>query len=229
MAGSSCSFSGMTTAPWASMRSVISNRQRRGTSTAGASWNRSYRSTREERRSSSRSRKPLVPMKPARAPLCSSRALVTTVVAWARSETPAGSIPCWARPWPMPRNTAWPKSCGVVRTLAIPMRPLSSSTRATSVKVPPMSMPIRQAMSRSPSVWFNCGPRFRPAFVGSACAPDRCCGVSFAIWRLDASVWMIGLARYGGGLVWRPGRQMPRVGGFRPGPFHEIRCTWAEV
>ena len=46
----------------------------------------------------------------------------------------------------MPSITAWPKSCGVVSTLAMPIRPLVSSTMATSVKVPPISMPIRQAM-----------------------------------------------------------------------------------
>ena len=40
-AGSSSSASGVTTSPCASIRSVISNRQRRGTSTAGASCSRS--------------------------------------------------------------------------------------------------------------------------------------------------------------------------------------------
>ena len=49
-------------------------------------------------------------------------------------------------PCRMPSITAWPKSCGVVGSLAIAMRPVASSTSATSVKVPPMSMPIRHAM-----------------------------------------------------------------------------------
>ena len=36
-------------------------------------------------------------MKPARAPLCSSSALVTTVVACDSSDTSAGSMPCWSQ------------------------------------------------------------------------------------------------------------------------------------
>src|SRR5262249_16932643 len=43
------------------------------------------------------------------------------------------------------------RSLGVVGTLATPIWPLASSTSATSVKVPPISTPIRQAMPRSPS------------------------------------------------------------------------------
>ena len=114
------------------------------------SWNRSYRSARDDRRSSSRSRKPRVAMKPHLAPLFSSSALVTTVVACDSRVTSAGSIAFSASPWRMPSITPWPKSRGVVRTLAMPMRPLSSSTIATSVKVPPISMPIRQAIHLAP-------------------------------------------------------------------------------
>ena len=52
---------------------------------------------------------------------------------------------------------------GVVGTLATPMRPLSSSTKATSVNVPPMSTPIRQAMpSVRPFGSRNCA-RLTPA------------------------------------------------------------------
>src|SRR5262245_31007113 len=42
------------------------------------------------------------------------------------------------------------RSFGVVGTLATPICPLASSTSATSVKVPPISTPIRQAMPRLP-------------------------------------------------------------------------------
>ena len=89
---------------------------------------------------------PRVATKPARAPLFSSSALVTTVVACDSSDTSAGSMRLASRPWRMPSITAWPKSCGVVGSLAMAMRPVSSSTSATSVKVPPISMPIRHAM-----------------------------------------------------------------------------------
>ena len=96
---------------------------------------------------------PRVATNPARAPLFSSSALVTTVVACDSSETSAGSMRLASRPWRMPSITAWPKSCGVVGSLAIAMRPVFSSTRATSVKVPPMSMPIRHAMRLFPA-WY---------------------------------------------------------------------------
>src|SRR5579883_377263 len=43
-------------------------------------------------------------------------------------------------------STPVTKSRGVVSVLAAPMRPLVSSTTATSVNVPPISTPIRQAM-----------------------------------------------------------------------------------
>src|SRR5207302_5145877 len=42
------------------------------------------------------------------------------------------------------------RSAGVVGTLTTPIRPLVSSTRARSVNVPPISIPIRQAMPANP-------------------------------------------------------------------------------
>ena len=77
-------------------------------------------------------------------------------------------------PWRMPSITAWPKSCGVVGSLAMAMRPVSSSTRATSVKVPPMSMPIRHAIRSSPAA---CGSSIganhsSPPMPGTMRAPD---------------------------------------------------------
>ena len=72
---------------------------------------------------------------------------------WSRpwSRATAGSRPrrrCRAGTGPRagPPSRPAPKSGGVVRTLATAMRPLSSSTSATSVKVPPMSTPMRQGM-----------------------------------------------------------------------------------
>src|SRR6185437_3041760 len=47
-------------------------------------------------------------------------------------------------------STPATKSRGVVSVLAAPMRPLVSSTTATSVNVPPMSTPIRQVMTEYP-------------------------------------------------------------------------------
>src|SRR5215510_12395695 len=73
-------------------------------------------------------------------------ALVTTVVACDSSPTSAGMIWCRSIAMFSAISTPRARSSGVVGTLATPTLPLASSTRATSVKVPPISIPIRHAM-----------------------------------------------------------------------------------
>ena len=69
---------------------------------------------------------------------------MTMVVAWERRVTESGAIWYSSIAARVPSMTAAPKSLGVVETLAIPARPLASSSTATSVNVPPISTPIRQ-------------------------------------------------------------------------------------
>ena len=81
-----------------------------------------------------------------RAPLPSSSALVTTVVAWASSETSAGRTPC-ARVGGGERvQHALSEVARVVGTFTTSRVPRASSATTTSVKVPPMSTPMRQLM-----------------------------------------------------------------------------------
>jgi hypothetical protein len=138
--------SGSTTSPCASTRSDTSSRRWRGTSTAGPSWNRSYRLARAERRSSSTSRIPRVVIRAVRAPFPSSSALVTTVVAWASHATAPGATPSSPVTVSSAPMTPRQKSRGVVGTLTTRGAPPASSTRTTSVNVPPMSTPMRKLM-----------------------------------------------------------------------------------
>ena len=98
-------------------------------------------------------------MSAVRAPLPSSSALVTTVVACASHVTSAGAMPRLAVAAARASSTPRAKSRGVVGTLTTPMPPRASSTRTTSVKVPPMSTPILQLMAAHYTV-FPLGPRF---------------------------------------------------------------------
>ena len=82
-------------------------------------------------------------MSAVRAPLPSSRALVTTVVAWATQVTSVAATPRSRVAAPSASTTPRQKSRGVVGTLTTKIPPRVSST---SVKVPPMSTPIRQLM-----------------------------------------------------------------------------------
>lgn len=140
------SSSGVSTAPSWRMRSGTSSRQRRGTNGTGFSTCRSYRSGRIWRASSSRSRKPSVVIRPVRAPWRSSRALVATVVPCPRNaprrKRRAGLLQD-RRP---PSTIASLGSRGVDVNLNTDSSPLSS-TRQTSVKVPPVSTPTRTLIS----------------------------------------------------------------------------------
>ena len=75
---------------------------------------------------------------------------MTTVVACASQLTSAAATPRSRMAPASASTTPRQKSRGVVGTLATAIPPLASSTSTTSVKVPPMSTPIRQVI-RSPS------------------------------------------------------------------------------
>ena len=77
---------------------------------------------------------------------------MTMVVACERSETVSGAMQYSSIAARVPSMTAAPKSCGVVDTFAIPTRPLVSSRTATTVNVPPISIPIRHPIVSFPSL-----------------------------------------------------------------------------
>jgi hypothetical protein len=92
------------------------------------------------------SRKPRVVTSAVRAPFRSIRALVKSVVPWRTCETAAGGVPAWASTASMPATTASSGASGVVRTFPTWKVVPSSLARIRSVKVPPMSEPMRQLM-----------------------------------------------------------------------------------
>ena len=136
--------SGVRTLPSASRRSRTSSRRCRGTSGAGGSMKRSYMSYRPSRPISRASRNPAVVRSPVLAPLRSISALVASVVPWMRAATLAGPRPASWRRVSTPCSTAWAGSLGVVRSLPTLTAPVASSTSTRSVKVPPMSTPMRE-------------------------------------------------------------------------------------
>jgi hypothetical protein len=81
-----------------------------------------------------------------RAPFSSSSALVTTVVACARSETSEGATPCLRVAVARASRTPRAKSRGVLGTLTTSRLPVVSSATTTSVNVPPMSTPMRHVI-----------------------------------------------------------------------------------
>ena len=80
---------------------------------------------------------------PVAAPRRSITELVTRVVPWTTVSTSPGATPCPASRVAMPSSTAVEGSAGVVNCLWIAMAWLPSSNSAKSVKVPPMSTPMR--------------------------------------------------------------------------------------
>src|SRR6266545_4614137 len=140
--------SGVRTLPSAESRSRTSSRRCRGTCGAGGSMKRSYMSYRPSRPISRASRNPAVVRRPVLAPLRSISALVASVVPWMRAATLAASRPAsWSRV-STPCSTAWAGSLGVVRSLPTRTAPVTSSTSTRSVKVPPMSTPMREPPDR---------------------------------------------------------------------------------
>ena len=140
--------------PSARMRSVTPNRSARGTSCSGGGMRRLYRSSFRPSRISMTSRWPSVVSSPTLAPLCSSRALVATVVPCTmRSVSPnsrlRGSCRMSARR-SRPAITPIEGSSGVDATFTNVGWPVSS-TATTSVNVPPTSMPIFSIDVTTPS------------------------------------------------------------------------------
>ena len=134
----------------------MGKRHCRGTSGTGFSMSMSYCSKRLSVPISMESRKPSVVTSAVRAPLRSISALVASVVPWITSATSAGATPqvsiAWARAWRTPSSGA----SGVVSTFAVIRSGPRSST--ISVKVPPISTPIRT-------------PAFVPAITNSRPEP----------------------------------------------------------
>ena len=143
---------GVSTAPSARSRSVTPSLRRRGTSGSGGARRRLYRSGFRPSRISSTSRWPPVVSRPTVAPLRSRMALVATVVPCTmRSVRPsrvATSSPIAPASRSSPSSTPTDWSAGVEGALAIRVSP-SRSTATRSVKVPPMSMPIRYSVPDS--------------------------------------------------------------------------------
>ena len=88
-------------------------------------------------------RNPSVVTRPTRAPLPSRIALVATVVPCSTCAISRGSTPAAAQTFARPLITPSAWSAGVEGVLARHVRPVSSSTRSRSVKVPPTSTPKR--------------------------------------------------------------------------------------
>ena len=143
MASTAASSRGRIGSPEASSRSGTGKRQRRGTSGTGFSMSMSYCSKRLSVPISMESRNPSVVTSAVRAPLRSISALVASVVPWITSATSSGATAlasiAWARAWRTPSSGA----SGVVSTFAVIRSGPRSST--ISVKVPPISTPIRTA------------------------------------------------------------------------------------
>lgn len=78
-------------------------------------------------------------MSPVRAPVRSVSALMITVVPWTKAATPRAATPARRSVSRTPRS----KWGGVVSALAVPRRPVASSRKTRSVKVPPMSLATR--------------------------------------------------------------------------------------
>src|SRR5262245_5566775 len=139
----SSSFSGTRTRPFASSRSRMPRRRRRGARKVGVSGSiaRSYMRERFIRPSSSTSSKPAVVRTAVTAPFCSRIALVATVVpCMKRSTSPAGA-PAMTRTLRTAAPIPSSRSFGVLGTFVRASWPPRSSA-TMSVKVPPMSTPI---------------------------------------------------------------------------------------
>ena len=178
MASTAASSRGRIGSPEASSRSGTGKRHRRGTSGTGFSMSMSYCSKRLSVPISMESRNPSVVTSAVRAPLRSISALVARVVPWITSATSSGATAldsiAWARAWRTPSSGA----SGVVSTFAVIRSGPRSST--ISVKVPPISTPIRTAApAPAPAIYAIppglarrvCGQR-RAASRGRAAGPD---------------------------------------------------------
>src|SRR3954447_25181636 len=82
-------------------------------------------------------------MKPIRSSFPSSSWLVATVVPWLTAVTALPSTPSRPSTLRTPVRKPSAGSAGVDGVLVVVVRPVASSTATTSVKVPPVSMPMR--------------------------------------------------------------------------------------
>src|ERR671938_616792 len=82
-------------------------------------------------------------MKPIRSSLPSSSWLVATVVPWLTAVIAPPSSPSRPSTLRTPVRKPSAGSAGVDGVLVVVVRPVASSTATTSVKVPPVSMPMR--------------------------------------------------------------------------------------
>src|SRR4051812_29464561 len=132
-------------------RSRAAIRRSGGTSGAGCSAHRRYRSARAWRPSATRSVKPSVATSAVRAPLPSSSALVATVMPCANVSTSCGSRCARSSAARTASITPRDWSSGVLGALAVTRRP-SSSARTASVNVPPTSTP-NSIVGRDPTAY----------------------------------------------------------------------------
>ncbi len=141
----SSSGSARSTDPSGAVRSPISNTMCRGTSGSGRSSKRSVGFFILSRCRLRRSRKPAVVKKAIGGPVRSITMLVLTVVPCMTSTGSSASSGTRDKISSMPLLTALAKSGGVEGSLSVAMPPLAGAPRQAvkSVKVPPMSMPIR--------------------------------------------------------------------------------------
>ena len=141
---------GSTTSPCAPTRSRTPRRIDRGARNTGVCGSRrtSYISRRICRPISRVSRNPFVVTMPRRPPFFSRTALVATVVPWATWVMAAGSTPTDSTTRLSAAMAASPGSAGVLAILNT-IAGCPSRTQTTSVKVPPMSIPIRHGAQES--------------------------------------------------------------------------------
>ena len=139
----SFSFRTVTISPSAAIRSLTSWRKRLGTKGAGFSHCRSNISGVRTRPISRTSRKPLVVINPVVAPRCSSKVLDPTVVPCSTSTTSSGPQFAAFSKLCTPDKTARSSWSGVEAHFRHHVLP-SLSLKTKSVKVPPISTPIRK-------------------------------------------------------------------------------------
>ena len=133
---------GVTTLPSAARRSLISRRQRRGASGSGFFHVRSNMVGVRMRAISSTSRNPSVVSKAVFAPTRCRMVLDAVVVPWTISVMSPGAIPVCASSNAIPSTTARAGLSGVVDVL-FTYKVRSGASRTISVKVPPISQPMR--------------------------------------------------------------------------------------
>src|ERR1700722_10237856 len=118
-------------------------------------------------------RKPAVTINPSESIWPCSSALVATVVPWARLTTSCAVAPADARIAATPRTRPTAGFDGVLATLVTCIAPVPVSTATMSVKVPPVSMPMRKRDFAACAIRFYSSPsmaRQRVAEAGVAAA-----------------------------------------------------------